>query len=162
MLSTVSQSFILVDMEYELLLQQWKALLDDEEHLISVLSNTSALIKEFYGEDVNWAGFYFMEEKDLILGPFQGKVACICLKEGKGVCQRAVKEKKTVIVDDVHSFDGHIACDSASNSEIVIPVFKEGDIWGVLDIDSPNTAQFSKEDAIYLEAIVRLLEKKLN
>ena len=148
-------------MDYELLLQQWKALLSDESHLISVLSNTSALISEFSGERVNWAGFYFLEGKDLILGPFQGKVACMRLKEGKGVCQKAVRERKTVIVEDVHSFEGHIACDSASNSEIVIPVFKEGSLWGVLDIDSPFTAQFSLEDAICLEAIVRLLEEKM-
>ena len=148
-------------MDYELLLQQWKALLSDESHLISVLSNTSALISEFYGERVNWAGFYFLEGKDLILGPFQGKVACMRLKEGKGVCQKAVRERKTVIIEDVHSFEGHIACDSASNSEIVIPVFKEGRLWGVLDIDSPFTAQFSLEDAICLEAIVRLLEEKM-
>ena len=146
-------------MDYELLLQQWKALLSDESHLISVLSNTSALISEFYGERVNWAGFYFLEGKDLILGSFQGKVACMRLKEGKGVCQKAVRERKTVIVEDVHSFEGHIACDSASRSEIVLPIHHDGKVIAVLDIDSPILERFSQDDRDGLEDFVRALER---
>lgn len=148
-------------MDYELLLVQWTALLSGEENLISVLSNTSALIKEFYGDKVNWAGFYFMEGTTLVLGPFQGKIACMRLPYGKGVCQKAVLDKGTVIVTNVHNIADHIACDSASNSEIVIPIYKGEEIFGVLDIDSPNFDQFQPSDALVLQKIVKEIEKKL-
>ena len=97
----------------------------------------------------------------LVLGPFQGKPACIEIPVGKGVCGTAVKEAKTILVEDVHQFPGHIACDSASNSEIVVPIFKDGQVWGVLDIDSPYVGRFTKEDQMGLEALVKELEKTL-
>ncbi|MBR5739653.1 MAG: GAF domain-containing protein, partial [Lachnospiraceae bacterium] len=108
--------------------------------------------------DLNWAGFYLMRDGELVLGPFQGKAACIRIAVGKGVCGTAVKEDRTVRVANVHAFPGHIACDSASNSELVIPIRKEGRVVGVLDLDSPSLDRFSKEDEKGLEAFVRTLE----
>ena len=112
-------------------------------------------------EDINWAGFYIMEKGKLVLGPFQGKPACIEIPVGRGVCGTAVAEQKTQLVFDVHQFPGHIACDSASNSEIVIPLFKEGRVWGVLDIDSPFVGRFTEEDKAGLEALAHILEKAI-
>ena len=143
--------------DYNLLSEQLKALAEDEPKYIPVLSNASALIFENL-EDLNWAGFYLMDEGSLLLGPFQGKVACIRIELGKGVCGTAAKEDKTLLVSDVHQFAGHIACDSASNSEIVIPIHKDGKIVGVLDIDSPSLNRFSEEDREGLEKFVKVLE----
>ena len=143
--------------DYNLLSEQLKALAEDEPKYIPVLSNASALIFENL-EDLNWAGFYLMDESSLLLGPFQGKVACIRIELGKGVCGTAAKEDKTLLVSDVHQFAGHIACDSASNSEIVIPIHKDGKIVGVLDIDSPSLNRFSEEDREGLEKFVKVLE----
>jgi GAF domain-containing protein len=126
-----------------------EALLEGETDLIAALSNSSALIKA-YLEDLNWAGFYILKGKELVLGPFQGLPACSRIGEGKGVCGRAVQEGKALIVADVHAFPGHIACDSASNSEMVIPLFKGGEIYGVLDLDSPRLNRFSELEADYL------------
>ncbi len=124
---------------------------------ITVLSNAAALLWDSL-EDINWAGFYLMKDGKLLLGPFQGKPACTVIEVGKGVCGTAVAEDKTQLVKNVHEFPGHIACDSASNSEIVVPVHAEGSVYGVLDIDSPLLGRFSEEDRDGLEAFVRVLE----
>jgi GAF domain-containing protein len=128
------------------------AMLEGEEDLIAALSNISALIKT-YLEDINWAGFYILKGKDLVLGPFQGLPACSRIGEGRGVCGRAVQEAKPVIVGNVREFPGHIACDSASASEMVIPLFKKGTVYGVLDLDSPRLNRFSALEEKYLTQI---------
>lgn len=145
---------------YKLLIAQLKALTEDNPYRISNLANVTALIYDSL-ERVNWVGFYIMQDGKLILGPFQGKVACTQIAVGKGVCGTAVSTGETQRVDDVHLFEGHIACDSASNSELVIPIYKDGEIFGVLDIDSPIKGRFSKEDQAGLEALVKELEKVL-
>ena len=124
------------------------------------LANASALLNEML-EDINWVGFYTIKEGRLVLGPFQGKVACTIIPIGKGVCGTAVAEDKIQLVPDVHKFPGHIACDSASNSEIVIPMHRKGAVFGVLDIDSPLFGRFTEEDRAGLEEFVRILEKAL-
>ncbi len=145
---------------YQLLIAQLKALTEDNPYRISNLANATALIYDSL-ERINWVGFYIMQDGKLILGPFQGKVACTQIAVGKGVCGTAVSTGETQRVDDVHLFEGHIACDSASNSELVIPVYKDGEIFGVLDIDSPIKGRFSEEDQAGLEALVKELEKVL-
>lgn len=147
-------------MDYTTLVAQVRALTEDVPHPIANLANASAAIWQAM-EKINWAGFYLMEQGKLVLGPFQGKPACIEIAVGKGVCGTAVQQAKTILVEDVHQFPGHIACDSASNSEIVIPIFKNGEIYGVLDIDSPYFARFAEEDQLGLEALVRVLEENL-
>ena len=147
-------------MDYTSLIAQVKALTEGVPHRIANLANASAAIWQAM-DRINWAGFYLMEQGKLVLGPFQGKPACIEIPVGKGVCGTAVKEGKTILVEDVHQFPGHIACDSASNSEIVVPIFKNGEICGVLDIDSPYFARFTAEDQQGLEALVRVLEESL-
>ena len=147
-------------MDYKELILQVDALTAGVPHKTANLANTAAAIWHAL-EKINWAGFYQMEEGTLVLGPFQGKPACIEIPVGKGVCGTAVAEKQTQLVEDVHQFPGHIACDSASNSEIVVPIWKNGEIFGVLDIDSPYYARFSEEDQKGLEALVRVLEKNL-
>ena len=143
---------------YELLLAQLKALTEDVPYEIANLSNASALLWETL-PDINWAGFYKMVEGALVLYPFQGKPACIRINVGNGVCGTAVAENKTQLVKDVHEFPGHIACDSASNSEIVIPIHnKDGSVFGVLDIDSPLFGRFTEEDKTGLEAVVEVIE----
>lgn len=147
-------------MVYEELLAQVKALTEDVPYPMANLANTAAAI--WYAMDrLNWAGFFLMEDGALVLGPFQGKPACIRIPVGKGVCGTAVQEGRTVRVEDVHQFPGHIACDSASNSEIVVPIRKNGEIYGVLDLDSPYFARFTEEDQAGLEALVRVLEDSL-
>ena len=143
--------------EYELMNKQLAALTSDVKYEISNLANASALIWQSMA-DLNWAGFYLMHDGHLVLGPFQGKVACTTIEVGKGVCGTAVAQNKTQLVENVHEFPGHIACDSASNSEIVIPIHKNGEIYGVLDIDSPMIARFTEVDKQGLEAFVRELE----
>ncbi len=147
-------------MDYEMLCKQLIALTKDIPHRIANLANAAALLWQALG-DINWAGFYLLEGDILVLGPFQGKPACIEIPVGKGVCGTAVAEKKTQLVADVHQFPGHIACDSASNSEIVIPIYKDSRIFGVLDIDSPLFGRFTPEDQAGLEAFVKTLEKSL-
>ncbi len=144
--------------EYALLAKQIKALAEDEPNFIPVLSNASALIYENM-TNLNWAGFYLMNKGSLMLGPFQGKVACIRIEVGKGVCGTAVAEDKTQLVKDVHQFPGHIACDSASNSEIVVPIHSGGKVVAVLDIDSPLLARFDEDDREGLEEIVKAIEE---
>ena len=142
---------------YELMLMQLQALLEGEENPIAILSNASALLNECL-EQINWVGFYLMKKGELLLGPFQGKVACMHIAVGRGVCGTAVSENKTQLVKDVHAFPGHIACDSASRSEIVIPIRKGNEIMGVLDIDSPILSRFDEIDAMYLEKCVNVIE----
>ena len=144
--------------DYKLLAEQLKSLAEDEPKYIPVLSNASALINENLN-NLNWAGFYLMDNGSLLLGPFQGKVACIRIALGKGVCGTAAQNDETLLVPNVHDFPGHIACDSASNSEIVVPIHKDGKVVGVLDIDSPSLNRFSESDKEGLELFVKTLEE---
>ncbi|WP_043820096.1 GAF domain-containing protein [Aeromonas veronii] len=145
---------------YRTLNQQAKALLEGETDLIANLANLSALLNQAL-EEINWVGFYLLQGETLVLGPFQGKPACVRIPVGRGVCGTAVAEGRTQLIDDVHQFDGHIACDGASNSEIVIPVRRCGEIIGVLDIDSPIFNRFDQQDRIGLEETVQILESML-
>ncbi len=147
-------------MDYELLCAQVREFARADGWFVPLLSNAAALLYAAL-PDVNWAGFYLMRNGQLALGPFQGKVACIHIPAGKGVCGTAVAEDRTQRVADVHAFPGHIACDSASNAEIVIPIHRDGQIIGVLDIDSPVPDRFSSEDQEGLEAFVRVIEEKV-
>ena len=147
-------------MNYKELIMQVDALTAGVPYLVANLANVSAVIWQEM-ERINWAGFYLMEGGSLVLGPFQGKPACIEIAVGKGVCGTAVAERKTQLVEDVHQFPGHIACDSASNSEIVVPIYKNGEVFGVLDIDSPYYARFTAEDQAGMEELVRVLERNL-
>ncbi len=142
--------------QYELLAKQLNALLEGEKDVIANLSNASSLLNQFLDE-INWVGFYLMKEGELVLGPFQGLPACVRIPVGKGVCGTAVMKKETIVVEDVHAFPGHIACDAASNSEIVIPLIKNEIVIGVLDIDSPIKNRFSEDDRIGLEKYVEVL-----
>lgn len=146
--------------DYAALAEQARELIKDVPHVTANLANLSALI---YGalDGINWAGFMVAEGDILVLGPFQGKPACIEIPFGRGVCGTAAKEDRTVLVPDVHKFAGHIACDSASRSEIVVPLHRGGNVFGVLDIDSPLLSRFSEEDKEGLEAVVRVLEAEL-
>ncbi len=146
--------------QYTMLSKQLDALLEGENNSIANLSNASALLNQFL-ERINWVGFYLMEDGELVLGPFQGLPACVRIPVGKGVCGTAVSDKKTMLVEDVQAFPGHIACDAASRSEIVIPLMKEDQVIGVLDIDSPETNRFTKEDQQGLELFVDVLMKHL-
>ena len=143
--------------DYDRLTEELRALTDGVEHKIANLANASALIHERL-EDLNWAGFYLMKGGRLVLGPFQGRPACIEIAVGRGVCGTAVKEGKTQLVPDVHLFPGHIACDSASNSEIVVPLRVGGEIVGVLDLDSPWPGRFTEEDRDGLEKAAKVIE----
>ena len=147
-------------MDYKMLIEQVRALVSGVPHVTANLANTSAAIWQAM-EDINWAGFYLMKQGKLVLGPFQGKPACIEINVGRGVCGTAVAEEKTQLVYDVHQFPGHIACDSASNSELVVPIFKDGKVWGVLDIDSPTVGRFTEADKTGLEQLARILEAVL-
>lgn len=146
------------EQNYSLVLKQLKALIDGEPNIIANLSNASALLNEFL-DDVNWVGFYMMEDGELVLGPFQGLPACLRITPGKGVCGTAVSEQKTQRVEDVNAFPGHIACDAASQSEIVVPIMKDDEVFGVLDIDSPSTDRFDETDEKYLNEFVSILEQ---
>ena len=145
---------------YDLLVAQLTALTEGVPYEVANLANASALLWQELPE-INWAGFYKMTKGALVLGPFQGKPACIRIEVGKGVCGTAVAEDATQLVYNVHDFPGHIACDCASNSEIVVPIHVNGEIWGVLDIDSPLIGRFTQEDQAGLEAFVRSLEQVL-
>lgn len=132
-----------------------RGLLQGETDGIANAANLSALIWQRLPA-LNWAGFYFMKKDELVLGPFQGKPACVRIKTGRGVCGTAVAQKQTQIVPDVHAFPGHIACDADSNSELVVPLIRKGEIVGVVDLDSPDKARFDAEDAAGIEALVRI------
>ena len=145
---------------YERVCRQLSALTEGIPYEIANLANASALLWQEL-PDINWVGFYKMTDGALVLGPFQGKPACIRIPVGRGVCGTAVAEDKVQLVYDVHQFPGHIACDGASNSEIVLPIHVNGEIWGVLDIDSPYIGRFAEEDKAGLESFVAVLEKAL-
>ena len=144
--------------DYKRLCKELTALTDGVPHKTANLANASALIYQMLGR-LNWAGFYLIENGILVLGPFQGKPACIEIPIGKGVCGTAVSLNKTMLVPNVHDFPGHIACDGASNSEIVIPLRKNGEVVGVLDIDSPVLDRFSEEDKLGLEEFAKIVEE---
>ena len=146
--------------DYKSLTMSVKAVTAECPHFIANLANTAALIWE-YMDDINWAGFYLIQDGKLVLGPFQGKMACTEIEIGSGVCGTAVAQGKTQLVPNVHEFSGHIACDSASNSEIVVPLRKDGEVCGVLDIDSPSFGRFTEEDKDHLEYLAGLLELNL-
>ena len=146
--------------KYSSLVQQVSALVEGVPYEVANLANVSALLWQELPR-INWVGFYKMTDGALVLGPFQGKPACIRIEVGKGVCGTAVAENRTQLVYDVHQFPGHIACDCASNSEIVVPIRVNGEIWGVLDIDSPEIGRFTAEDQVGLEEIVGILEQVL-
>lgn len=146
---------------YEDIYQQLQALLYDEHDIIANMANCSALLYQVL-PDINWAGFYRWQKEELILGPFQGKPACMHIPYGKGVCGTCVKEQRLLRIADVHHFPGHIACDAASRSEIVLPLWQNGKLIGVLDIDSPIPDRFTQEDEDGLLALVTLLETSWN
>ena len=148
------------EINYKFVAQRLLALTDGVPYETANLANASALLWQHMA-DINWVGFYKMTDGILVLGPFQGKPACVRIPVGKGVCGTAVAEDKVQLVYDVHDFPGHIACDSASNSEIVLPIHVKGEIWGVLDIDSPYVGRFTEEDREGLEKIVAVLERVL-
>jgi L-methionine (R)-S-oxide reductase len=142
---------------YSELAQQIEAIVAGEQDLVANMANISAILY-WALENVNWAGFYFVKEEQLVLGPFHGQPACIRIPMGKGVCGTAVSEKTIQMIDDVHQFSGHIACDAASNSEIVLPIRKDNQIIAVLDIDSPDIARFDDDDKSGLSLIVDILQ----
>ena len=149
-----------VEDNYKLMVGTVKTFIETEPNVIANLANTSAIINE-YVNDINWVGFYLMEHEQLVLGPFQGKPACIRIPAGYGVCGRAALKMETITVSDVHQFPGHIACDGATNSEIVIPVMKNGEVYAVLDVDSPKFNRFTPLEKKYLEEVVAILEASL-
>ena len=146
--------------DYDMMIKQARAIVEGVPHLSANLANLSALIYSSM-EDINWAGFYLSQGDKLILGPFQGKVACVEIPYGKGVCGTAAAQDASQLVPDVHSFQGHIACDSASRSEIVIPIHCRGKVVGVLDIDSPTVNRFTRQDRDGLEKLVAVMEEKI-
>ena len=142
-----------------LLSKQLEYLIEDDKYEVTILSNMSSFIYHSL-EDVSWAGFYLFKDKQLILGPFQGKVACTVIPLGKGVCGTSALNQETLVVENVHEFKGHIACDSASNSEIVVPIIIQDTLYGVLDLDSTSFDRFEKDKESIIE-MVKVLEKKL-
>ena len=147
--------------KYSQLTKQLDALLEGETNRYANLSNASALLNQFF-DRINWVGFYMMDsDNELVLGPFQGLPACIRIPLGKGVCGTAAQKKETILVEDVNQFPGHIACDAASRSEIVVPLLKDGEVIGVLDIDSPEYNRFTEDDQLGLEQFVQVLVKHL-
>jgi GAF domain-containing protein len=161
-MSHVSQSydFSRPDVAYGELARDLGALLQGEHDLVANAANTAALVYDAL-PDLNWAGFYLYKSGELVLGPFQGKPACVRIAIGKGVCGTAAARRETVLVEDVHAFPGHIACDSASNSELVIPLIRGSELLGVLDLDSPKHARFKAADARGLEALARVFVSSL-
>ncbi len=141
--------------KYQDLYKQIEAIVSDENDMIANMANTAALIHESFG--FWWTGFYIVKDEQLVLGPFQGPVACTRIPYGKGVCGTAWKRKESIVVPDVEEFPGHIACSSLSRSEIVVPIFKEDEVYAVLDIDSKDLGTFDETDRVQLERIVRLL-----
>ncbi len=147
-----------METNYSILAAQLKELAEIDRNAVSIMANASALLMQTM-EQVNWAGFYLVKDGMLKVGPFQGRPACVLIGRGKGVCGTAWEKEETLVVEDVHAFPGHIACDSASRSEIVIPIRSDGKIAAVLDIDSPVENRFSGEDRQGLEAFVRVMEE---
>ena len=149
-----------IDDQYQLLAKQVKSLLRKEDNVITNLSNFTAALKQTFSK-ISWVGFYLFDETKLYLGPFQGKVACTEIQIGSGVCGTSAKERKTIIVEDVDKFPGHIACDVESRSEIVVPIFKDEKLFGVLDLDSTDYGSFNETDKKYLEELVSFLSKEI-
>ena len=147
---------IAIDYDYQILNQALQSLIEDESDALANLANSAALLFNSM-EEINWAGFYLFKENQLILGPFQGKPACIRIALGKGVCGTAAQKRESIVVEDVHQFPGHIACDGASASEIVIPIIINDNLIGVLDIDSPVKARFNERDQLGLQGFVNIL-----
>jgi len=146
--------------DYKLIIKQMEALADDSTDYVPVMANVSALL--FHSmENINWAGFYLVKDDALILGPFQGKVACVRIDKGRGVCGTAWEQDNVQLVPDVHAFPGHIACDCDSRSEIVVPIHRNGEVFAVLDIDSPVPARFTASDQAGLESLAASLEQIL-
>jgi L-methionine (R)-S-oxide reductase len=141
---------------YDAVVDQLRALLHDERDAIANMANAASLLYHSL-PDLNWAGFYLMKDGELVLGPFQGKPACVRITVGRGVCGAAAERRETVVVEDVHAFPGHIACDAASRSEVVVPILAGGDLVGVLDLDSPRVGRFDAHDRTGLEAFVASL-----
>lgn len=146
--------------QYQAVLDQLKGLIYEEPDAVANMANASALLNVFL-KDINWVGFYVYDGTELVLGPFQGLPACIRIALGRGVCGTAAGERKTQLVRNVHDFPGHIACDAATNSEIVVPIVKNGELFGVLDIDSPLLNRFDEEDQAFLENFVSILAEQL-
>ena len=144
--------------DYQILCKQIRALAEESAEAVPIMANAAALIYHAM-PDVNWAGFYIVKDGELLLGPFQGNVACVRIAKGRGVCGTAWETDSTQLVPDVHAFPGHIACDAASRSEIVVPIHRDGEVIAVLDIDSPIPDRFTEEDNEGLEAIVGILEE---
>ena len=148
--------------KYETLCAQIKSLVEGEKNVVGVLSNVSSIMHETFPESYFWVGFYLVSGDELILGPFQGSVACYRIKRGRGVCGKAWEENSTLIVDDVEAFPDHIACSSLSRSEIVVPIHRSnGDVYGVIDIDSTELSAFDATDRLYIEKIANILSKEL-
>lgn len=145
---------------YELVIRQFEQLIEGETDLIANLANASALLNQFL-ERINWVGFYLLNDTELVLGPFQGLPACVRIPMGKGVCGTSAIQQTTVIVPDVHAFPGHIACDAASQSEIVVPMLLGDELIGVLDIDSPEKERFDEIDGKYLEQFVQVIIRSI-
>src|SRR5689334_23004156 len=158
--ATQSYDFSDPDVAYAELARDLGSLLSGERDFVANAANTAALIYDAL-PDLNWAGFYLYKSGELVLGPFQGKPACVRIALGKGVCGTAASRRETVVVEDVHAYPGHIACDSASNSEIVIPLVRGGELLGVLDLDSPKHARFKPHDARGIEALARIFVESL-
>ena len=146
--------------QYKNLLSQVEYLLDEKDHLITNLANLSAVLKQTF-EKINWAGIYLFDGKKLYLGPFQGKIACTQIELGKGVCGTSALKRKTIIVPDVDKFPGHIVCDSDSRSEIVVPIIKNNNLFGILDLDSSSLNSFDETDKTYLEKLCKFLSEKI-
>ena len=148
------------DADYDYIIQSVQAIVANVDNETSNMANVAAILWECMS-NLNWVGFYVMRNGELQLGPFQGKTACTRIAVGKGVCGTAVATGETQLVPDVHEFSWHIACDSASNSEIVFPIYRDGEVWGVLDIDSPTIGRFTEEDCEGLECVVEIFENTL-
>ncbi|WP_454192601.1 GAF domain-containing protein [Paenibacillus sp. Marseille-Q7038] len=146
--------------QYNTVLSQLKGLIYDEPNAIANMANASALLNVFL-QDINWVGFYIYDGKELVLGPFQGLPACIRIGIGRGVCGTSAEQRRTLRVENVNEFPGHIACDEATKSEIVVPIVKNGELFGVLDIDSPKLSRFDQEDQAFLEQFVEILSTQL-
>jgi L-methionine (R)-S-oxide reductase len=146
---------------YAQLAAQLRSLVQDEQDMIANAANCAALLYHAL-PDLNWAGFYFLKEGQLVLGPFQGSPACVRIEVGKGVCGTAAELRQTIVVDNVHEFPGHIACDGASNAEIVVPLIRDGVLLGVLDLDSPSLARFDDEDARGLNEVAEIFVQALS
>ncbi|MEF3356225.1 GAF domain-containing protein [Paenibacillus sp. GYB006] len=146
--------------QYNTVLSQLKGLIYDEPNAIANMANASALLNVFL-TDINWVGFYIYDGKELVLGPFQGLPACIRIGIGRGVCGTSAEQRRTIRVENVNEFPGHIACDEATKSEIVVPIVKNGELFGVLDIDSPHLSRFDQADQEFLEQFVEILSAQL-